>query len=175
VQEGTVQLGIAALPAPPPLRADVLFPARILAILPPGLRMGRHGMVDIRDLAGERLLLLQRTFATRQIVDGAFQSARLHPHVALESGTPQCLITLAEHGYGIAILPSTVALRDGKFRIAPLVNGNVTLGFSVGLCHDPRRFLPAYAAHFAEQLRAYTAHTYPGKRFGRRPGATRPK
>lgn len=167
VQTGAVQLGIAALPAPTPLQARSLFPARILALTPPSDRPRRRRAVEVRELATERLLLLDRTFATRQIVDAAFQAARIHPRVVLESRDPHCLLTLAASGYGVAVVPSTVALRGSRVRATPLVHEHAALGFWVGACRDPRRFLPPHGERFVEELAAYTARWHPGRQFTR--------
>jgi DNA-binding transcriptional LysR family regulator len=129
--------------------------------------------VDLSVLASERLLLLRREFATRQILDGAFQLARLGPRIALESGDPHCLVTLAEAGHGVAIVPSTFLLAHGEHRVAPVVHGAVSLGFWVAVVWDPRRFLPPYAKEFVTALVEYTRRNYPGKRFERLAPAVR--
>ena len=134
---------------------------------PPASRRPRRRTIDITELAAERLLLLDPTFATRQILNGAFAAARIHPQVALESRDPHCLLTLAASGYGVAIVPSTVALGGRRVRAAPLVHERLSLGFWVAVCRDPRRFLPSYGERFVEALIAHTARTHPGKQFVR--------
>jgi hypothetical protein len=70
----------------------VLFPAGILAVIPTGNRLARKRTIALSELATEALLLLRPGFATRQIIDGAFQVARIEPRVVLESGSPHCLL-----------------------------------------------------------------------------------
>jgi DNA-binding transcriptional LysR family regulator len=174
VERGDVQIAFGTLPVPDTLHARVLFPARILAVIPALSPLARKRTVGLTELAKEPLLLLRAGFATRQIVDGAFQAARIEPHVALESGSPHCLLTFAETGHGIAIVPSTVVLPDGDFRIAPIVQGEISLGFWLVACWDSRRFLPSYGDRFVKELVDYTRQTYLGKRFERGAPPIRP-
>jgi DNA-binding transcriptional LysR family regulator len=165
VEDGALHLALGPILESKTVRGRVLFPARILAIVPRSSRLARTRTVELTDLAHEALLLLHREFATRQILDGAFQLARVSPRVALESGDPHCLVALAEAGHGVAIVPSTFQLPRGTFRNALLVHGTVSLGFWVSVVWDPRRFLPPYGERFVTELVEYTRHTHPGKRF----------
>jgi DNA-binding transcriptional LysR family regulator len=156
------------------LRARVLFPARIVAVMPMSSPLGRRRTVALGDLTSQRLLVLRPTFATRQILDGAFQAARIHPHVALESGDPHCLLKLAAAGHGVAIVPSTLLLPRGGVRLAPIVDDDVSLGFWVVVGWDARRFLPAYGERFIAELVDHTRRSYPGEQFDRTAPAVRP-
>ena len=116
--------------------------------------------------AAARLNVTQPALS-RQILDGAFQLARLGPRVALESGDPHCLVALAEAGHGVAIVPSMFLLARGQHWVAPVVHGAVSLGFWVAVVWDPRRFLPSYGDEFVTELVEHTRRSYPGKRFER--------
>jgi DNA-binding transcriptional LysR family regulator len=167
VESGELHLALGPILASETVRDRVLFPARILAVVPQRSRLARRRTVELTELASETLLLLRPEFATRQIVDGAFRVARLTPRVALESGDPHCLVTLAEAGHGVAIVPSTFRLPRGRFHAAPLVHGAVSLGFWVSVVWDPRRFVPPYGERFVAELVEYTREHHPGKRFER--------
>ena len=174
VEGGQVQIGLGVHPVREPLRARVLFPARIVAVMPTSSPLGRKRTVALGDLTSQRLLVLRPTFATRQILDGAFQAARIHPHVALESGDPHCLLKLAAAGHGVAIVPSTLLLPREGVRLAPIVDDNVSLGFWVVVAWDARRFLPPYGERFIANLVDHTRRSYPGDRFDRTAPALRP-
>ena len=174
VEEGQVQIGLGVHPVRDPLRARVLFPARIVAVMPTSSPLGRTRTVALGDLASQPLLVLQPNFATRQILDGAFQAARIHPHIALESSDPHCLLTLAEAGHGVAIVPSTLRLPREGVRLAPIVDDNVSLGFWVVVGWDARRFLPPYGERFIAELVEHTRRSYPGNQFDRTSPAIRP-
>jgi LysR family transcriptional regulator, cyn operon transcriptional activator len=166
VEEGKIQVGIAVHPVPEPMHWRILFPARILAVIPTSNRLARRRTVGLADLATEPLLLLQSTFATRQILNSAFQVARIHPHIALESSDPHCLLTLADAGHGVAVVPSTLLIPRG-LRVAPIVDENVSLGFWTVVCWDSRRFLPPYGQRLAVELVEHMRRGYPGKQFDR--------
>lgn len=174
VEEGQVQIGLGVHPVREPLRGRVLFPARIVAVMPTSSPLGRKRTVALGDLTSQRLLVLRPTFATRQILDGAFQAARIHPHVALESGDPHCLLKLAAAGHGVAIVPSTLLLPREGVRLAPIVDDNVSLGFWVVVAWDARRFFPPYGERFIANLVDHTRRSYPGDRFDRTAPALRP-
>ena len=168
VESGELHLALGPILASETVRDRVLFPARILAVMSRGSRLARgRRTVELTELAPERLLLLRQEFATRQILDGAFRVARLTPRIALESGDPHCLVSLAEAGHGVAIVPSTFRLPRGRFHAAPLVHGAVSLGFWVSVVWDPRRFVPPYGGRFVAELVEYTREHHPGKRFER--------
>ena len=167
VGEGELNLALGPILESKTVQGRVLFPARILAVAPRSSRLAGRRTVELTDLARETLLVLRREFATRQVLDGALQVARLSPRVALESGDPHCLVTLAETGHGVAVVPSTFLIPRGRFHVAPLVDGTVALGFWVAVVWDPRRFLPSYGEQFVTELVEYTRAKHPGKRFER--------
>jgi DNA-binding transcriptional LysR family regulator len=120
--------------------------------------------VDVRltEDGGVRLYEL-----VRQLFDAACRIAHLQPRVVLESREPHSLITLAEAGQGVAIVPSTVQFVSKRVQIAPLLQGGMSLGVWGGVAWDPRRALPIYATRFIEDLAAYAARNVPGRRFER--------
>jgi LysR family transcriptional regulator, nitrogen assimilation regulatory protein len=77
------------------------------------------------------------------------------------------LITLAEAGQGIAVVPSTVRFVSKTIHVVPLLQEGKSLGVWGGLAWDPRRSLPIYATSFIEDLTAYISRALPGKRFDR--------
>jgi DNA-binding transcriptional LysR family regulator len=167
VEDGKLHLALGPILASDTVRGRELFPAHILAVVPRTNRLARARSVDLAALSGEKLLLLDREFATRQILDGAFQLARLRPRVTLESRDPHCLVALAEAGHGVAVVPSTFLLARGRYQVAPVLHGGVSLGFWVAVVWNPRRFLPPYVETFVSELGEYTRDHYPGKRFER--------
>jgi len=153
----------------------LLYPIQVIAVLPEAHALSRARCLDIAKLAGEPLLLLNRSFASRQWFDAACQTANIRANVRLESSAPNAVLGLAEAGYGIAILPSMVRFPRRGVRPVPLVNRHVSIGKWTRLAWDPQRFLAPHVAAFREALVDHAQRTYPGRALlGRAPPIGRP-
>src|SRR5712671_5403192 len=115
-------------------------------------RSARQPLLEIADLEGEPLLLLQRGFGSREWFDIACEIAHIRPHVLLESAAPQTLVALAATDYAIAILPSNAQLPHDTVRSVPLVHHGASIGRWAHIAWDPQRFLAPYAQQFVTEL-----------------------
>lgn len=163
VQEGSVQIAIAALPTGTTLQGQELFPFGVLAVVPAGNPIARRKRVDVTELAREPLLLLRKAFMTRQLFDGACKIAHIAPPVVIESSSPHAIVSLANQHHGIAIIPSTVQV--SAQHAIPVQIGGRQLGVRMSAIWNPRRYLPPAALAFVEEARRYTRREYPGKAF----------
>src|SRR5690606_27738360 len=91
-------------------RQRLLYPGYGVAVLSKKHRLSQRRIIDVKELADEPLLLLHRTYASRDWLDTACKAAQIRPRVLLESGAPHTIMALAGVGYGIAIIPSSVAV-----------------------------------------------------------------
>lgn len=66
----------------------------------------REGQLDLAELEGRPLLLSPRGHSSRMLLDGAMTRAQVEMTVAFESSISEALLSLAEAGVGVAILPS---------------------------------------------------------------------
>jgi DNA-binding transcriptional LysR family regulator len=146
-------------------RSRPLFPGGVLAVIPMTHRLRARKTVEVTDLADQPLLLLRTDFISRRWFDAACEVAHVRPRVLLESGAPHTLTALARAGRGIAVVPTNVRVARARVRVAPVLLSGNPLGGWAGISWDPRRFLPAYAESFIEELAASTARSYPGKEF----------
>ncbi len=165
VEAGSVHVAVGAYSSGGLLEGRVLFPLGVLAAIPREHRLAARKSIDVTDLANEPVLLLRHGFMTRQLFDGACQIAQLNPRAIIESGSPHCLLALADCGQGIAIIPSTVRLSDVRPRIVPLLLEGRQLGLWISAIWDPRRYLPPAAQTFIDVLHDFTSRDYPGKEF----------
>ena len=165
VEDGAVHIAVGAYPSGGILESRALFPLGVLAVLPTNHRLATRKSIDVTDLANEPLLLLRSGFMTRQLFDGACQIAHLRPHAIIESGSPHCLLALADCGQGIAIIPSTVRLSEARPHIVPLRLEGRQLGLWISAIWDPRRYLPPAARIFIDMLQDFARRDYPGKAF----------
>jgi DNA-binding transcriptional LysR family regulator len=168
VERGDVDLALATLRGGEDLTRRLLTPVWVLAAVSPGHRLRRRATVDVTELQNEPLLLLRQGFGKREIFDGACRVARVRPKVVLEAGDPQSLIALAEAGRGVAVVPSTVRLTGRSVRALPILHAGTSLGTWGWIVWDPRRFMPAYAMSFVDELVQHTRRAFPGREFARR-------
>ena len=140
----------------------LLAPMHLLAVMPGGHRLGRHGMIEIAELSDEPLLVLQDRFGSREWLGDACRAARIRPRILLESAVPQTLVALAAKGHGIAILPSNVALPRDEVRVLPLLRRGASIGKWQVVAWDPQRFLAPYARELVEELAASVRRIFPG-------------
>ena len=139
----------------PRFRWRLLFPGRLLAVVPAGHRLARRRTVEVADLVQEVLLLLRPGFGSRGWFDAACRVLHARPRILLESGAPGTLIALAREGHGIAIIPSTHRFPRARVRVIPVLHAGASLGLWMAANWDPRRFHAPYAGRFVESLAAY--------------------
>jgi DNA-binding transcriptional LysR family regulator len=157
-----------------------LYPGHMLVVMHRAHELGRKARVEVRELAGEPLLLLRPAATARAWVDAAFNVANVEQRVVLESTVPHTLIALAITGYGAAIVPSNVIVPREHLRAAPLVLRGEPVGRWAVISWHPDRFLPLYAKKFVRDLVPYALHHHPGRDLIRRvpplvrPAATEP-
>jgi DNA-binding transcriptional LysR family regulator len=189
LERGEVHLSMFLLRALPPgdhgFGIHPLPPVEILAACHPSVRIERGSLIDVTRLASHPLLLLDAGFVVRRTFDAVCRLAGLKPNVLLESGSPSNLLTLAEAGLGIAIIPSVLQTRRYALRTARLAHEGKPLREPLGVVWDKRRLLPRYAQDFAELLAAHASKLFPitplsvpvpdgatkRRRRGKRPGA----
>jgi LysR family cyn operon transcriptional activator len=154
----------------------LLGPVHILAVLPKKHRLARRAVIDITELAGEPLLLMQREYAGRQWFDAACQAAHVAPRVLMEGTNAYTLLELAAVGYGVPIINSTALIRNPELRAVAMVNRGVSIGEWSRACWDPQRLMPPYGERFIDELVSHSRHSFPGREFFRRaPALVRPK
>ncbi|MCI0546745.1 MAG: LysR family transcriptional regulator [Candidatus Rokubacteria bacterium] len=152
-----------------------LFPVYAVAVTSKSHRLGHRRAIDIGELAEEPLFLMDRTFASRGWWDAACNVAHIRPRVLLESRAPHTIIALAAEGHGIAVVPSTVAIRDGRVRGAPLTQRGSAIGRWLTVGWDPQRFRARYAEQFIEELVVSCRRAHPGREFLRHAPLPQPK
>lgn len=166
VESGRIDVAIGALPSDSGLEGRRLFPLGVLAVVPSGHPLKNMRTVEVSKLENEPLLLLSSQFMTRQMFDGACQVIHLKPRVLLESNSPQCLLSLVAAEQGIAVLPSTVLLKEMEGNAVPLQHEGKQLGFWMSAVWDPRRYVSPLTQAFINELHDAVRRDYPGKRFG---------
>ena len=154
--------------------ARLLYPSFILAAVAHLHPFGRRASIDLSELADQPLLLLQRSFASRGWFDAECHHADFRPRIVLESAAPHTLMALAAGGEGVAIVPSNVSIPPELVRVIPVKRRDASIGRWVVVAWDSRRFLPAFAQQFVEELVRHCGRSYPGRELTRRVRPPRP-
>jgi LysR family transcriptional regulator, cyn operon transcriptional activator len=142
----------------------LLAPVHALAVLLKTHPLSRRKVVEVQELSGYPLLLLQRGYGSRTWLDVECESAQIRPLVLMESTTAHTLTELAAVGHGIAVVPSTAVVRDLLSAI-PIVHRGTSIGRWVAVCWNPRRALPSYAESFVDKLSAHAKRAFPGRAY----------
>lgn len=140
------------------------FPLPSIEFLAAGhasLALGSAGNIEITELAPYPLLLLTSSFEVRKSFDGACRLAGFTPRIFMESRAAHTLLTLAEAGHGVAILPSVLPIHRYRLRIARVTHRGTPLQEPLTVLWDGQRVLAPYAKSFCELLEAYMREVFP--------------
>ncbi len=177
IERGEVLLGTAGDDAVPPssdrFGRRPLLPITISAAYHAPFELGRSRSIDIRAVASHPLLLLDSSFVLRKTFDAACRLARIRPVVLFECSSPHTLLSLAEAGHGIAIVPSNALLHRYTLKAVQIMSGRKPLQEPLSIFWDNRRSLPPYAHDFCELLARFVRDVIPIGRPSRSPVARR--
>jgi DNA-binding transcriptional LysR family regulator len=145
-----------------PFESFPLPPVDFLACCHTSLQLGSAGNIDIVKLAPYPLLLPDSSFdVVRNTFDAACRLAGFKPKIFIESRSPQGLLSLAEAGHGVAIVPSVLSTHRYRLRILHITHRGKLLREPMGVHWDKRRALPPYANDFCEALAAHMRKVCP--------------
>jgi DNA-binding transcriptional LysR family regulator len=155
--ERPVDVGVVTLPLPGAelVRREPLVPARDVLICPPGHPLARRRRVHVRQLAGEPLVLLDRTTGARPALDAAFARSGFRPRVTMEMSSVEVLKRLVELGFGLSVVPALAVEREvhaGTLVALPLGGLLVTRSIALVLPAAPAPAATAFARIARETL-----------------------
>jgi LysR family transcriptional regulator, nitrogen assimilation regulatory protein len=155
LERGEAHVGIRIDPGVDPrFECRVLQSADVLAVSTASVELGKAGVITIEKLVSYPLLL-PSGYSVRRLFDAACRLAKVHPKIVLESRASHTLMTLAEAGQGVAIIPSLQRTDRYKVRVARITHVGRPIREHVAIHWDKRRPLPPYAVAFCEQLAQY--------------------
>jgi DNA-binding transcriptional LysR family regulator len=134
---------------------------RMLAACSPSLDLAPGDTMEIAALSDNPLLLLDRSYATRNVFDAACHLADFKPNICFESRSVNALLAMAEAGHGIAIIPSILRTDPARLRTATVTHRHEQLQFTVAVIWDKRRTAPRHAERFSALLDEYIGEAYP--------------
>jgi DNA-binding transcriptional LysR family regulator len=124
--------------------------------------------IEIRQLTHHPLLLMNPSFATRNVFEAACQLAGCRPNVLIESSSAHTLLALAEAGHGIAIIPSILDTEAQSLRLVRVTHMREPLLISLAVLWDKRRTLPRHADRFSGLLSEHIRSTFPAVKMRRK-------
>lgn len=90
--------------ARPSISVEPLVPARSVAVIPAGHRLATKKQISVKDLAGERMVLLSQHSFLRYRIDDAFSKLGVAPHVVLQTPHSNIACAFAAAGAGITLV-----------------------------------------------------------------------
>lgn len=98
-------VGVVELPlARPAIEVEPLDPVLAVAVMPAGHRLAAQTTVSLKDLDGERMVLLSQHSYVRYQMDDAFSSLGVAPNVVLETPSSSIACALVAAGAGITLV-----------------------------------------------------------------------
>jgi LysR family carnitine catabolism transcriptional activator len=151
VRDGRCEIGLAELPAPSDVVAREFLAQEVVAVCPPGTRIGRRRLA-VNRLAGIDLIATPPGTSTRRLLDQALAEAGIEPRVAVETGQREAIVPLVLAGAGTSFLPRPQA-EQARLAGAVVARLDPPLWRRIGVVHRPGPLSPAAAA-FVDQTGA---------------------
>ena len=133
----------------------------LLAACNPRFTLGEQGAIEIDRLRPYPLLLLEAGYIIRRTFDAACRLAGFQPNIRFESRTPHTLLSMADNGHGVAIIPSSLQTLGYALRIVSVTYRGSPLREPLTLFWDKRRAQPRYATAFCEMLADHIRDVFP--------------
>jgi DNA-binding transcriptional LysR family regulator len=149
VRDGRCEVGLAELPAPDDVVARQFLVQEVVAVCPPGTRVGRRGRLAVRRLAGVDLIATPPGTSTRRLLDQALAEAGVEPRVTVETGQREAIVPLVLAGAGTSFLPAPQA-EQARLAGAVVARLDPPLWRRIGVVHRPGPLSPAAAAFVAQ-------------------------
>jgi len=98
-------VGVVELPlSRPAITIEALEPVPTMAVIPATHRLASKRMISLKDLGGERMVLLSQHSFVRYQIDEAFSSLGVAPNVVLETPSSSIACALVAAGAGITLV-----------------------------------------------------------------------
>lgn len=98
-------VGVVELPlAHAAVEFHPLEPVQSMAVMPAGHRLADKAQVSLRELGGERMILLSKDSYVRYQIDDAFAAVRAAPQVVAETPSSSIACALVAAGVGITLV-----------------------------------------------------------------------
>jgi DNA-binding transcriptional LysR family regulator len=135
------------------IQFTLLLADRIVVVFPPGLSLERKKVIQLNDLTGLPLILMDKESSVRKLVDRAFESIGKFAVPAFEATYMSTAAGMVNAGLGVALLPSS-AFETGE--LAGLSSRPIkhpALIREIGIIQKAGRSLSPAAESFVKSLK----------------------
>jgi DNA-binding transcriptional LysR family regulator len=84
-----------------------LYEDRLILVAEPGHRFAEEGRIPLEEIAGEQLILFDRTSSYHELTNALFRRAGIAPAGVMELDNIDAAKKMVEQGFGVALLPHT--------------------------------------------------------------------
>jgi DNA-binding transcriptional LysR family regulator len=149
----TIDIGIVAYPTPRPQIEIIPFRAdRLVLVCSPDHEFARRKRIDVRALAGKRVIGFDRDIPTRKAVDRIFREHGITVEYVMEFDNIETIKRYVEADLGVTIVPRATVeneLRAGTLRV---INFTERFLRPIALIHRKGKIFSAAGRKFIEML-----------------------
>lgn len=146
-------LGIVELPLfRSTIEIEPLDPIPYVAVIPVAHRLAQEESISLKDLHGERMVLISQHSVVRHQIDVMFSSLGVAPDVAIETPSTSLACSLAAEGAGIALASKWTAAPFQGSRVA-ILSIREAFGSNMAIIFPEFGDRLALANAFAEEFR----------------------
>lgn len=150
-------VGVVELPlSHPAIELEPLAPVPLMAVLPAAHRLASKKQISLRDLAGERMVLLSQHSYTRYQIDDAFLTVGAAPEVVVETPSSSIACAMVAAGAGITLVSKLTAepFAGPDIVVKPVQE---SLASRCAIIHPKSRAVAPLSQAFADELRSTMA------------------
>lgn len=116
IADDRLDVGIAFEPVhSSDIESEPLFRETLSLVVGGGhARVTRRKPLSTKDFASERLVLLNKAFATRRYIDEYCMQNRIHPQVAIEASSISAIVEIVRRGQLATVLPHRIARENAE-------------------------------------------------------------
>ncbi|MEL7406025.1 MAG: LysR family transcriptional regulator [Cyanobacteria bacterium J06558_2] len=142
VADGRLDLALCSPPdAKLGLNFTKLFHDSMALLIPEGHQLSRSATIEVRDLAQERLVLMEANCPYRQVFEQAILIQGVTPYTALEIMSFKALKAMVAAGLGIGVMPVDLLSPLPPKTVVKSIN-NLPLQLPVGIALLPEKTIP---------------------------------
>jgi DNA-binding transcriptional LysR family regulator len=107
-----VDLGLVRALRHPDIASTPLYEDRLLLVVEPEHRFALTGSIELAQIAGEQLVLFDRTSSYTELTNALFRGAGVVPLGVMELDNIEAAKKMVQQGFGVALLPQTAVAAE---------------------------------------------------------------